>query len=378
MAQQQSQQPGNSDNSMAPAWITVLLFIVLYILWAVAHRYVVSFVFSLNIWQAKLVNLFIGGTQLSSEIYIMQTVDPGAVTWDQMLDLTRSVGDYMRYPIIVILAVLAAFLYKSNVTLKFRRAHDMRTLRAQEQYNWPAIMPVVKQDLVSIDINTGPWAMALSPMEFARKYQLLKKDDALLDNPVPGQEMTAGVRRGDAKRVFTLQLGPYWDGFDRCPPHVRALGAVFLARINRDRGSSTKILEILDKSCAGGKPDYSVATAVLRKYQNTEIVQEVVAKHAYLLTVMASLLQLSRDDGVVPSAEFLWLKLIDRRLWYMLNCVGRQTPFSEVGGPFAHWKAESAMGRRSLVPMIDEAIKALEIAVKEVKLSPKELRELEP
>lgn len=378
MAQQPQQQPGNSDNSMAPAWITVLLFIVLYILWAVGHRYIVSLVFSLNIWQAKLVNLFIGGAQLSNEIYIMQTVDPGAVTWDQMLDLSRSIGDYIRYPIIVILAVLAVFLYKSNVTLKFRRAHDMRTLRAQEQYNWPAIMPVVKQDLVSIDINTGPWAMALSPMEFARKYQLLKKDDALLDNPVPGQEMTAGVRRGDAKRVFTLQLGPYWDGFDRCPPHVRALAAVFLARTNRDRGSATKILETLDKSCANGKPDYSVATAVLRKYQNTEIVQEVVAKHAYLLTVMASLLQESRDDGVVPSAEFLWLKLVDRRLWYMLNCVGRQTPFSEVGGPFAHWKAESAMGRRSLVPMIDEAIKALEIAVKEVKLSPKELRELEP
>ena len=378
MAQQPQQQPGNSDNSMAPAWIMVLLFIVLYILWAVGHRYIVSFVFSINIWQAKLVNLFIGGSQLANEIYIMQTVDPNSVTWDQMWDLSRNIGDYIRYPIIVILAVLAAFLYKSNVTLKFRRAHDMRTLRSQEQYNWPAIMPVVKQDLVSLDINTGPWAMALSPMEFARKYQLLKKEDVLLDNPVPGQEMTAGVRRGDAKRVFTLQLGPYWDGFDRCPPHVRALAAVFLARTNRDRESATKILETLDKSAANGKPDYSVATAVLRKYQNTELVQEVVAKHAYLLTVMASLLQASRDDGVVPSAEFLWLKLVDRRLWYMLNCVGRQTPFSEVGGPFAHWKAEMAMGRRSLVPMIDEAIKALEIAVKEVKLSPKELRELEP
>ncbi len=378
MAQQSQQQPGNSDNSMAPFWLTLLLFLVLYILWAAGHQYIVSFVFSLNVWQAKLVDLFIGGTQLSNEIYIMQTVDPSTVTWGQLVDLTHSVGDYVRYPIIVILVVLAAVLYKSNVTLKFRRAHDMRTLRAQEQYNWPAIMPVIKLDLTTVDINTGPWAMALSPMEFARKYKLLKKDDALLDNAVPGQEMTAGVRRGDAKRVFTLQLGPYWDGFDRCPPHVRALIAVFLARTNRDRGSATKILETLDKSAVNGKPDYSVATAVLRKYQNTEIIQEIIAKHAYLLTVMASLLEESRDDGVVPSAEFLWLKTVDRRLWYMLNCVGRQTPFAEVGGPFAHWKAEQAMGRRSLVPMIDEAIKALEVAVKEVKLSPKELRELEP
>ena len=91
---------------------------------------------------------------------------------------------------------------------------------------------------------------------------------------------------------------------------------------------------------------------------------------------MASLIEKARQDGVVPSSEFLWLKPIDRRLWYMMNCVGRQTPFSEISGAFAHWKAEKVMGRRSLTPMIDEAIKALELAIKEVKLSPKELQEL--
>lgn len=334
--------------------------------------------FYINILQAKLINFFIGSGQLSNEIYLMQTLDPSAVDWEQMLILSRSVGDYTRYPVAAALVALGIFLYRSNVTLKFRKVYNMLTLRAQEQYNWPAIMPVVKLDLVSIDINEGPWAMAMTPMEFARKYQLLKKEDVLLDKPIPGQEMTAGLRRGDAKRVFTLQLGPYWDGFERCPPHARALAAVFMARMNRDRGSAVMILESLDKGYAEGKPDYSVANNTLRKFQDAENVQQIVTKHAYLLTVMASLLQAARDDGVVPSSEFLWLKPIDRRLWYMLNCVGRQTPYAEVAGPFAHWKAEKAMGRRSLVPMIDEAIKALEIAVKDVKLSPKEMQELEP
>jgi intracellular multiplication protein IcmP len=376
MAQQQQQQGG--DNSMAPVWITALVVVTLVFVWYLGHKHIVSFVFFVNLLQAKLVNLFIGNAQLSNEIYLMQTLDPSTVDWGQLVLLTRLVGNYMRYPITGLLVLFAILLYKSDVTLKFRKAHDMRTLRAQEQYNWPAIMPIIKEDLVNEDINKGPWAMALSPMEFARKYQLLKKDDVLLDNPVPGQEMTAGIRRGDAKRVFTLQLGPYWSGFDHCPPQAKVLAAVFMARMNRDRGAAVKILETLDKTCAQGKPDYSVATSTLRKYQNSENVQEIVNKHAYLLTVMASLLHASRDDGVVPSSEFLWLKPIDRRLWYMLNCVGRQTPFSEVGGPFAHWRAERAMGRRSLVPMIDEAIKALEIAVKEVKLTPKELQELEP
>jgi intracellular multiplication protein IcmP len=62
----------------------------------------------------------------------------------------------------------------------------------------------------------------------------------------------------------------------------------------------------------------------------------------------------------------------------MLNCIGRQTPYSEVAGPFAHWRAENVMGRRSLVPMIDEAIKALDTAIKEVKLNPRQMQELQP
>ncbi|WP_131764196.1 type IVB secretion system coupling complex protein DotM/IcmP [Legionella drozanskii] len=379
MGQQSQQQGGgSSDNSMAPVWITVLLFLTAFIIWKSAHEYIVAFVFYLNVLQAKLVGYFVSNPQLENNVYVMQTIDPATVDWEQFVGLTRSVGDYIRYPVVVILIVLAIFLYKSDITLKFRKAHNMKSLRAQEQHNWLAIMPIIKEDLTNSDISKGPWAMALTPMEFARRYHLLKKEDAILDNPVPGQEMTAGIRKGDAKRVFTLQLGPYWDGFERCSPQAYALAAVFMARMNRGRDAATLVLETLDKTCTAGKPDFSVARPVLRKYQNSENVQEIIAKHAYLLTVLASLLAGAREDGVVPTAEFLWLKPLDRRLWYMLNSIGRQTPFAEVGGPFAHWRAEKEMGRRSLVPMIDEAIKALELAVKEVKLTPKELQELEP
>lgn len=377
MAQQGGQQSG-SDNSMAPIWIMVLVFITGYMIWKMGHKYIVIFVFQVNILQAKLVNLFVHNEQLSNLIYLMQTVDPNAVDWGQLMATTQEVGDFMRYPVVVLLLTLAVVLYRSNITLKFRKVYNMKKLCEQEQFNWPAIMPIVKEDLVSQDVNKGPWAMAMTPMEFARKYNLLKKEDALLDSPVPGQEMTAGVRRGDAKRVFTLQLGPYWDGFEHCSPQAYALAAVFIARINRDRDAANNILATIDRTYVAGKPDFFVARPVIEKYKNTELVQEVTSKHAYTLTVIASLLEKARLDGVVPASEFLWLKPIDRRLWYMLNCVGRQTPYAEVAGVFAHWKAEKEMGRRSLVPMIDEAIKALEVAIKEVKLTPRQMEELEP
>lgn len=375
---QQSQQGQGSDNSMAPVWITLLLFISGFLLWKAGHQHIVHFVFFINIWQAKFINLFLNNPDLTAQIQLMQTVPTAGVSWSTLMEITSDVGNYLRYPIIFILLVLAVVLYQSNITLKYKRAHNMNTLRAQEQFNWPAIMPVIKEDLAAQDVNKGPWAMALTPLEFAKKYNLLRKDDALLDNPVHGQEMTAGIRKGDAKRVFTMQLGPYWDGFEHCSPQAYALAAVFIARMNRDRDAANHILHTLDKSFTAGKPNFSVARPIMRKYQNTELVQEIIAKNAYVLTVMGSLIAAARDDGVVPSSEFLWLKPVDRRLWYMLNCIGRQTPYAEVAGPFAHWRAEKEMGRRCLVPMIDEAIKALEVAIKEIKLTPRQMQELQP
>lgn len=367
------------DHSMGVAWVMALFIITLYIIWRYEHDKIVYLIFHLNLYQAKLINFFLHSDELTKDIYILETVDVSKVTWNQVLAMTAEIGNYFRYPVIVILTVCAFVLYKSNVTLKYKRTHSMGSLREQEQDVWPAIAPVVKQDLVELDINQGVWAMALTPMEFARKNNLLRKDDLVLDATVlPSMAMTAGLRKGDAKRVFTLQLGPYWEGFERLSPHAHALAGIFMARMNRDAGGANKALEALAKSTAQGKPNYSVASGLVKKYKDTEIVQRVIVRHAYVYTVMASLIEAARDDGVVPSSEFLWLKTVDRRLWYMLNCVGRQTPYAEVGGPFAHWKAEILLGRKSIVPMIDEAIKALEIAIKEVKLSHEQLEELEP
>jgi intracellular multiplication protein IcmP len=384
MAQQQAQQGGGTDSGMGPVWITVLLFVTFYLIWALARAQIVKFVFFFNLLQAKLVVLFLGPGVLDIDINWMSTVDPGSVEWDQLVASTMHIGSYVRYPFCFLLAVLSLVLFQSDVTRKFRRAHNMKTLRAQEQKNWTCIMPVINEDLAKTDISTGPWAMALNPMEFARQNNLLKKEDPLLDakpgtKKNPGEQWTAGIRKVEAKRIFTMQLGPVWEGFDKAPPQARALAAVFMARMNRDRQGASMILDTLVKTAVQqGKPNYDIANETLLKHQGIEMVQELLSQHAYLLTVMASLLQASRQDGVVPSSEFLWLKLFDRRLWYMLNCVGRQTPYAEVAGPFAHWRAEQVLGRRSLVPMVDEAIRALEIAVKEVKLSPKELRGLTP
>lgn len=374
MAQQQ-QQGGGSDSGYGPIWIMVGLFLVASFIWVFGKAYIVKFVFYINILQAKVISLFT--SRLDNDIYMMEIIDPNQVDLNQLVAVTTIVGEYTRYPAMLILFILATILYFNNVTLKFRKTYSMNSLRNQENVNWKQIIPVSGLDIVKESIDKGPWAMALTPIEFARANNLLKRDDFAPEDPMnPGVPITAGIRRGEAKSVFTIQLGAAWEGFEVLPMHYLALSAVFAARINQDRDGAVKLLDTINESTATGKISFMGAKTLMKKHIDSPIVQQCASMHAYNITMIASLLEKGRDDGVLASCDFLWLKTYDRRLWYMLNSIGRQTPFSEVGGAFAHWKAEKAMGRRSVVPMVDEAVKALEDAVKEVKLSTKELEEL--
>ena len=103
--------------------------------------------------------------------------------------------------------------------------------------------------------------------------------------------------------------------------------------------------------------------------------KKVVEGNAYVLTVMASMIMAARADGVQASADFLWLKPLDRRLWYVLNSMGRQTPYTEAAGVYAHWLAEKEAGRKLIIPMIEMATNALEIALKELIYHPDEPKE---
>lgn len=156
---------------------------------------------------------------------------------------------------------------------------------------------------------------------------------------------------------------------DKLPTHLRVLFAVFAARINADTAPAEKLLVQLAASSLNNL-NTSGVDALIKKHGNTELVRKIIRSHAYVLTVMASMLEGAREDGVQASADFLWLKPVDRRAWYILNTVGRQTPFVEVAGIFAHWIAEKEAGRKLIAPIVGEATNALELALKEVVYHP--------
>ncbi len=371
MARGQQQQQG-PDNAYAPAWIMGAMFFVGLLVWYFFHTYIVTAVFHVRLLEVHLIHFFTSSVDRLSPF--LKRPDTADVTFEQVVAISEAVGHYLRYPVLAVLAALGILLYFSDATLRFRKTYSMQSLRDAEHGNWPQIHPVLKLDLVNTPINEGPWAMSITPLDFAKKHNLVRKELAESKHKLlkRRREHVATLRRGEARKFFNLQLGPYWEGPDSLPRHCKALLAIFMAKHNRDRDAATQLLDQINRSTNEGQLNLVGTEALLKKHFDTPKLQKTISHHAYVLTVMAAMINAAREDGVLPTAEFLWLKPIDRPLWYMLNSIGRQTPFAEVSGPFAHWLAEKELERKIMVPMVNEAVVALEKSLKEIKLRPDE------
>ncbi|MBX9586406.1 MAG: type IVB secretion system coupling complex protein DotM/IcmP [Gammaproteobacteria bacterium] len=380
--QQQGGGGGGGDNSLDFLWVIVMIVAGILAAWYFGRFYIGTAIFKVRYFEILLISygLEMYGTVASyvglpvpstaGLIQSLNIISAGATStmdFSPISQVSSLVGRYLAIPFAVVMGVLAFITIQTGIASRFKRVFNQRmsVLRESEKRLWKMIAPISKLELTKEDINKGPWAMSTPPMTFAKQNKLLKEDRS--KRPV-----TVTIVRGAAARLFALQLGHYFTGVQALPMHIQALFAIFAARANRDRVNSDKLLAQLSESYAAGKLDFSGVKEVVAKYINTKEVQYVTRRHAYVLTMMSSMMELSRADGVLAVAEFLWLKPVDRRLWFMLGSIGRQTPFVEVSGPFAHWLVEKRLNAPMRTPMVDNAVKALESAVADVLYEPDE------
>ncbi|PIQ44131.1 MAG: phosphoesterase [Gammaproteobacteria bacterium CG12_big_fil_rev_8_21_14_0_65_46_12] len=348
---------------MAAMWISFLVFVMAVVIWFIFKREIVTAIFYIKSGELWLVGLVWPKAEVLRQ-QMLNTPIKG-VDIAELVGLVTEVGTFYMIPVMILLVILGALLFNRGVGTRFKTVYTMKTLLAKEYKNWPQITPVVKEDLVSIDIDQGPWAMAKTPMEFAKTQGLLKIQRRALEEGMLRKDakLVATLVKPKANQLFVKQLGPLWRGTEALPMHVKALFAAFAARIAGDAEASHALLMQIAASANGGKLNFSGVKALLAKHENNPLVETTVSHHAYVLTVMASILNIARASGVLASADFLWLKVIDRRLWYMLNAVGRQTPTVEVAGPFGHWCIEATLERPFKTPMIENATHALDEAI---------------
>lgn len=378
----QQQQSGQGDTALDFLWIIGILIGGIYLGWYFGKAYIVSAVFYVRLYEiiavsfvfdlaAKLLQL-VGLSQLQFAlnlnewiVFIQQHSNGVGVEFAALANLSTAVGNYIRYPLMALMLVGAAVLYFGSPATRLRNVFTAQSLRISEQDDWPQIKPVLGIDLVKQKLDEGPWAISLSPMRFCKKLNLL-------DVETKNGRYIATLRRGAAHRILSLQLGSKWYGAEKLPPHLKALFAIFAARINGDKKGGEKLLDQIAVSSAGKNFNFSGVEELLHKYVNSKNVVKITSLHGYVTTVLASMLVGARTAGVIATSEFLWLKPIDRRMWYMLNSVGRPTAVAEISGAFAHWLAEKKIGLPLMVPMVEEAVRGLEIALSDVIYKPDE------
>lgn len=370
-----SQQNNQSDHTANFFWLLVLIFLAFLGVWYFKPSIIVEPVFFVRklelsvllflgeAWNvfAHLLHLPLANTELLVDLKnAVASSNPDRISFELFEQINVIVGNWLRWPVIAVLVGLAALSFKRHSKLRFRQVHNMSTLKSLERENWPQIEPVLSLDLVKQDLEKGPWAMAKMPLDYAKEEGIASIKE------LPNKKKVWSIDKGPAARLLSMQLGPLWKDLFNLPIHIKALIVIFIARAHRDRDIAKRFLSQISASAASGKLDFTGVNEQLIQYQDSKVLRWLRPRHAYVRTMMATLLEVARADGVLATAEFLWLKPVDRKLWYTLNSVGRQTSVVEAAGVFAHWKAEKALGRAMTTPMVKEAVKAFDVGVQEI------------
>ncbi len=370
------QQAGDQISSFF--WVICIFAGAIILTWWLKRDWIVTPVFLFRIQEVHLLEIIAAGwikfTNLVPWLHLpqpdvrelygireyMMTTPVDYVRFPPFAYVNEKIGDWTRFPAMLALGVLAISVYFRHTSQRFQKEYSMEQLRKQESQNWPQITPVLSLDLLKEDLDQGPWAMAKVPLDFCKEHDMLTVGE--------GEDSKAvwKLKLEPAYRVFALQIGAPWRGIDVLPIHLKAILVIFLARALRHRDIANRFLKQIAASASHGKLDFSGVEEQLQSFKDAKPLKWLEGRHAYVGTLLASLLEMARIDGVLASAEFLWLKPVDRRMWYMLNSVGRQTAVVEVAGLFAHWHAEKKMKRALKNPMVKEAVNALDEEVQKI------------
>ena len=106
-----------------------------------------------------------------------------------------------------------------------------------------------------------------------------------------------------------------------------------------------------------------LCTELLQKHRAL-LEDTLLTRHtAFELPWFMALLTLARKKGVLASSQFLFVRPLDRPLWYALNQCGGRTGWAEALAPWAHYAAEEKAGKALTEPQVHAATLSLKAAL---------------
>ena len=314
--------------------------------------------------------------------------DPASLSWETMQKVLHYTGSWIRWPfalLLVLFGVAATFMGRVGGLV---RRFNMESLLRNNAESFPCLRPVVgrgKYLLSPESYDSGPWKIARTPAQFALENELLLNEqgkpfspEQALKNGLPSTELSAwGNARLDEKKalaVLTEQLGKPFEGYEGLSPCRRTLAVAFLAYANGDKKGCVSMLDMVSSSYneIDGNVDCPVLTDTafekrLKKawarHKDVLSVKNMASHAAYELPWFMALLYRARQKGVLASSQFLWLRPMDRPLWYALNQCGGRAAWVEGFAAWAHYTAEEQEGKALTEPHVAPAVASLKEAL---------------
>lgn len=338
-----------------------------------------------------LIAAYVVGNVFFSWFFFFKDSEKSLIRWSH---LSKSSLYSNLFTFVVCLVPFAVWIVRRSLNTNptnhkhFARAKDYTlhsfTDRMAEVY--PHLALFRKLDLNAKPINSGKYRMADTEKQFAMKHHLLDR--------VKANEFK--VNRDRAVQVFVNQMTRLWTGYNALTRWEQAVIAVLVPRIaaTDPKMSDADYKEALqrtddllaaywrDAAATYNEEkdtlslDMKLARATIKKYGHSAKVKQFFKAHAYVGTILYSMLVEARTLGVLQPAEFRWLRVVDRRLWLIIDNVGKIVATTEVAATYAHYLHELKQKRAIEKPMIEGAVRALIEAVESYAFSPDEIAEV--
>ena len=256
---------------------------------------------------------------------------------------------------------------------RFRRNFDLDGLLREHVRYFPAAKSFVARRLSLVKLAEGaprPADYALTAEEWIERF-------------AAGRD--GGFNESRAIEALTRQLGPRWQGPEAAAPDVRVLFVAFALHWVERRDDAIGLLgEVSASLSAAGEeertgPDaYLVLPETLVRRVDVLLqdrgwfsdAEQAAARHAYTTPALMTVLNTARlRAGVLAPAQFAWLKLVDRPLWYALHSLGFESEGigrylhpnarAEAAGARDHWASERAAGQPVTWPSFERALQSL-------------------
>lgn len=144
---------------------------------------------------------------------------------------------------------------------------------------------------------------------------------------------------------------------DRFSPAGKVIFALLCAHAfggREGKGDYRKAAAQINRTSAGQKngiPNLTVAQWLYTKYRMHPEARKLFQVHHWEYTYLTSLFMKAKVNGKATHTEFIWLKPMDRIMFYVLNTVGRATPHAESSGAFAQMDLEVKAAKFSRLPL---------------------------